>query len=509
MGFLHLVPIAMLKDECFFIESLGPLYHDVQLQGIFADSKYFVDCLPNGNPEAIAAAYLTEKELPGFDLRRFVAAHFTWPPEMVTGYTSSNKPIATHLHDLWTVLTRQPAEKAEGTLIPLPFPYIVPGGRFWEVYYWDSYFTMLGLQVSRRIDVMQHMTDNFAYLLDNIGRIPNANRTYYLGRSQPPFFSLMVNLLAEEKGPATLSGYRRPLEKEYAFWMQGEETLDEHNKQHRRVVKLPDGNILNRFWDDNEGPRPEAFIEDCALAKKAGGNAALVYRHIRAAAESGWDFSSRWFKDGRQMSTIQTTALLPVDLNCLLLYAEQTLLKIYTLSNEPELVKRFSNKIAKRQNAVQQYFYNEALGFYFDYHTGEQQQSRQFTLAAVYPLFFELADKEQAAGVAKNIEEKFLQQGGLRTTLNNTGQQWDAPNGWAPLQWMAYKGLKNYGHLQLAATIRQRWMDENEKVYNETGKMMEKYNVSDTAAKAGGGEYPNQDGFGWTNGVYLRLQQEE
>ncbi len=499
----------MLKDELFFIESLAQLYTDVQLQGIFADSKYFVDCRPIGPPAAIANAYLDEKDQPGFNLKRFVATHFTWPPEIVTGYTSGNKPIVQHLHDLWPILTRQPAKNAEGTLIPLPFPYIVPGGRFREVYYWDSYFTMLGLQASGRVDIMQHMVDNFAYLLDEIGFIPNANRTYYLGRSQPPFFTLMVNLLAEEKGGNTLLIYRRQLEKEYAFWMQGEETLDGIYTQHRRVLRLPDGSIVNRFWDDNDTPRPEAFIEDCELAEKAGGDAALVYRHIRAAAESGWDFSSRWFKDGQQMTSIQTTHLVPVDLNCLLLYAEETLLKIYELVQEDALAKLFRNKIAQRKNAIQQYCYNHERGFYFDYDLIEQKQSEQLTLAATYPLFFGVANKIQAESVAKILEEKFLQPGGLLTTLTAIGQQWDAPNGWAPLQWMAYKGLKDYGHHRLAAAIRQRWMAENEKVYAETGKMMEKYNVSDTAAKAGGGEYPNQDGFGWTNGVYLRLQQEE
>ena len=260
----------MLKEAVFFIESLDTLYRDVQLQGIFTDSKYFVDCIPNAGPASMLSTYLKEKDKPGFDLKLFVTKNFTWPPEIVTGYSSGNKPIVQHLHDLWDVLRRTPAKNTEGTLIPLPFPYIVPGGRFREVYYWDSYFTMLGLQLSGRADIMQNMVDNFAYLLDEIGFIPNANRTYYLGRSQPPFFTLMVTLLAEEKGSPILLKYRHQLEREYAFWMEGEEKLSTANTSHRRVVYLPDGSILNRYWDDNDTPRPEAFIEDCALAKKAG-----------------------------------------------------------------------------------------------------------------------------------------------------------------------------------------------------------------------------------------------
>ncbi|MEO5682838.1 MAG: alpha,alpha-trehalase TreF [Chitinophagaceae bacterium] len=497
----------MLQQDIFFIESLASLYRDVQLQEVFPDSKYFVDCEPIGNPAAIAGAYEIGKQQQGFSLKNFVSAHFIFPVKTASDYVSASKPILQHLHDLWEVLTRQPAAAA-GTLIPLPHPYIVPGGRFREVYYWDSYFTMLGLQVSNRFDIIENMLANFAYLIDQFGFIPNANRTYYLGRSQPPFFSLMLVLLAEEKGAQVLLQYRPQLEKEYAFWMDGSAHLTDEKNTHRRVVKLPGDNLLNRYWDDNDTPRPEAYTEDIRLAQKTGSDDAIVYRHIRAAAESGWDFSSRWFKDGRQMTTIETTHLIPVDLNCLLLHAEEILHKIYSLLKEPDLVSVFSEKINARKKAIQQFCFSESKGFYFDYNFIEHTQCKHFTLAAAYPLFFKVADARQAAQVARVLEENFLQQGGLLTTLNNTGQQWDAPNGWAPLQWMAWNGLKNYGHHRLAAEIKARWMTVNEKVYAATGKMMEKYNVADTTTQAGGGEYPNQDGFGWTNGVYLKLEQD-
>ena len=498
----------MHKQEVFYIESLASLYTDVQLQEIYADSKYFVDCITVGDPADIVTAYEKEKSAAGFDLKKFIAAHFTFPPEIVTNYHSADKPIVQHLNDLWEVLTGKSVTTAAGTLIPLPFPYIVPGGRFREVYYWDSYFTCLGLQVCKRSDMIENMVYNFAYFIDSFGFIPNGNRSYYLGRSQPPFFSMMVALLAEEKGDAALLKYRQQLEREYAFWMDGEKNLTADKNAFRRVVQLQDGSILNRYWDDNDTARPEAYIEDTQLAKKSGCKPAQVYRHIRAAAESGLDFSSRWFKDGQNMSTIQTTHLIPVDLNCLLLYTEETLLKIYTLSKEDALISLYTQKISKRKKAIQQYCWSESDGFYFDYNFVEQTQSNLFTLAGIYPLSFSVADELQAEKAAQTIEEKFLQQGGLLTTLYKTGQQWDAPNGWAPLQWMAYKGLKNYGHLRLANEIKNRWMALNEKVYAATGKMMEKYNVTDSATGAGGGEYPNQDGFGWTNGVYLKFLHE-
>ena len=491
----------------FFIESLGELYTAVQLQEIFPDSKFFVDCIPSTDTAIVIKAYEQEKGQPGFDLKKFIGNWFIFPMAVDTVYQSANKPISIHLHELWNELERAP-DHGTGTLIPLPFPYIVPGGRFREVYYWDSYFTMLGLQVSKRVDIIQNMVDNFAYLLNEIGFIPNGNRTYYLGRSQPPFFTLMVELLSEEKGEAVLLQYLPQIEKEYWFWMDGENNLSATQNTFRRVVQLPDGSILNRYWDDNDTPRPEAYAEDVHIATKSRYKAQDVYRHIRAAAESGWDFSSRWFKDGEHMETIQTTDIIPVDLNCLLLRTEEVLLKMYTLKKETDLIHSFADRVNKRRAAIQHYCWNETSGFYFDYQHRENKQTGCYTLAAVYPLFFSVAATAQAEKLAAIIAAKFLQAGGVVTTPYKSGQQWDAPNGWAPLQWMTYKALKNYGHASLADQIRHNWTSINETVYNSTGKMMEKYNVTDIATGAGGGEYPNQDGFGWTNGVYLALISE-
>lgn len=492
----------------FYIESLSPLYEAVQLSEIFSDSKFFVDAVPLFTPQEIITNYIASKDKTGFDLRSFVETHFALPAESDNSYSSANKSLPDHLSGLWNVLTRKPDEQG-GTLIPLPHSYIVPGGRFREVYYWDSYFTMLGLQVSGRVDIIQNMIDNFAYLINQAGFIPNGNRTYYLGRSQPPFFALMLSVLEEEKGKVFIQQYLPQLENEYAFWMDGAGLLSATHTARRRSVRMPDGSILNRYWDDRDTPRPEAYIEDIHIAQKSGRTASTVYRDIRAAAESGWDFSSRWFRDEQKMETIQTTDIIPVDLNCLLVFMEQYLSHLYSGSDEQRaaiMLKRSE----QRKKAIQHYCWNEEKEFYFDHHFRDNIQTSCYTLASLFPLFIPVADKAQSAKVAKTVEERFLQPGGLTTTLNKTGQQWDAPNGWAPLQWIAYKGLKQapYGHTGLAEKIRQNWMQNNEKVYAETGKMMEKYNVCDTHAKAGGGEYPNQDGFGWTNGVYLKFLKE-
>jgi alpha,alpha-trehalase len=489
----------------FQIESLSPLYEAVQSARLFEDSKFFPDCKPLFSASETLKRYRKEIKEEGFDLMDFVAANFELPTSFEDNFKTTHKDISVHLNQLWAALTRQSGQDA-GTLIGLPFTYIVPGGRFREIYYWDSYFTMLGLQVSGEFEIIENMVNNFADLIDRVGHIPNGNRSYYLSRSQPPFFSLMVGLLAEIKGKETLLKYRPQLEKEYAFWMKNSNLVTEVDAAQLRVVRMSDGSILNRYWDNLDTPRPEAYWEDVHTASNAS-NPAEIYRNLRAAAESGWDFSSRWLKEPDQLNTIQTTDLIPVDLNCLLYHLEKTLLEIYRQLPDRVPADVMKEKIRLRKQAIQKYCWNEGAGIYTDYHhVNRSQQVKRPCLAMVYPLFFNIATTDQAIRVAYFLEEKLLHAGGLSTSHRTTGQQWDAPNGWAPLQWMAYRGLKNYLLNDLASQIKTNWMQVCERTFAETGKMMEKYNVIDLEAKGGGGEYPNQDGFGWTNGVYLKMK---
>ena len=493
----------METDNIF---SLGELFEKVQMHQIFPDGKTFVDCIRKRDLAFILERYEEEKKEPGFNLSFFVHEYFTEPKSMASGYVSdTTRSIEKHLELLWDVLTRQP-EPTNDSLIDLPDPYIVPGGRFREIYYWDSYFTMLGLQVSQRTDMILNMINNFSYLIDRYGYIPNGNRTYFIGRSQPPFFAGMVKLLAEEKGANVLVEYLPRLQKEYDFWMNGSDLLKQGKTNVNRVVLLPDSNILNHYWDENDTPRPESFKEDVELAKEAE-DKKIMYRNLRAGAESGWDFSSRWFKDGKDFSTIHTTEIIPVDLNCLLFHLEQTIAEGYELAGNKPSAEKFIALAASRKEAINTYCWNEDKGFYFDYDYITGIQKASLTLAATFPLFFRIASGEQGSGVATIIENQFLKPGGVITTTETTKQQWDAPNGWAPLQWIVINGLFNYGHDELAEKIAQRWMNINEKVYTNTGKMMEKYNVVATDLLAGGGEYEAQDGFGWTNGVYLALKK--
>jgi len=228
-----------------------------------------------------------------------------------------------HISNLWPVLTRNPQEREVwSSLIPLPEQYVVPGGRFREIYYWDSYFTMLGLAVDGRDQLIESMLNNFSFLIDTLGFIPNGNRTYYLGRSQTPFFSLMVKLWGNERGAEAMLPYADALEEEYEFWMDGHDQLKKSGDREKRVVKMPDGSIMNRYWDDFAQPRPESFKEDVHAAHESDRSADIVYRDLRARAESGWDYSCRWLTSSNQLSTIETTSIIPVDLNSLLYHLE-------------------------------------------------------------------------------------------------------------------------------------------------------------------------------------------
>jgi len=245
------------------------------------------------------------------------------------------------------------------------------------------------------------------------------------------------------------------------------------------------------------------YSDDIELIRSGGQQ---LVTHIRAACESGWDFSSRWLADPMNLDTIHTTDIIPLDLNCLLYNLEQTLSKAYQIIDNQKLSDHFQFLSLERKKHIQQLLFDDELNSFVDYDFKKKRSTGIISAACVYPLYFNIANEEQAATVADIIVNRLLKAGGIVSTDINTGQQWDSPNGWAPLQWMAYVGLKNYGYTDLANTIKKRWLSLNEKVFYKTGKLMEKYNVVDINLESGGGEYPVQDGFGWTNGVYLTLK---
>lgn len=491
-----------MQKEIF---ELMPLFQDVQMASVFKDGKTFVDCTPKQSTAQIESLYASQKTDEGFNLKDFVLLHFEMPKSFSpVNQLQSQTNIEQHIYNLWPLLTRRPDE-ARGSLIPLPYPYIVPGGRFGEVYYWDSYFTMLGLRESGLHDMIENMVNNFTHLIQTIGYIPNGNRTYYIGRSQPPFYALMVALLADINGKQLLPTYLGPLLKEYDYWMKGAALINNTNTAAEQVVLMPGGELLNRYWDTHDTPRPESYREDVELTHHSAQPANELYRNLRAGAASGWDYSSRWFKHNDDFGSIHTSRIVPVDLNSLLYYLEQTIAAAQEQAGNLAQSAQFRQFAENRKIAIRKYCWNAEKQFYVDYDLDAACPKQAVTLAGMVPLFFNLASQQEADAAATIIEQQFLKPGGLVTTLAETGQQWDAPNGWAPLQWMAVLGLENFGHHKLATTIAQRWIALTTAVFNRTGKLMEKYNVINTQLEAGGGEYEGQDGFGWSNGVLLAL----
>lgn len=513
------------------------LFVAVQSQHVFPDSKTFVDCVPRGQPARILADYRAQSTQPGFDLAAFVHANFEETGCVPSDYVSvPGQPLAQHIEGLWPVLTRHPrAHPPNSTLVQLPHDYLVPGGRFRELYYWDSYFTMLGLAGPAHAPLLRDMLENFAYLIDTFGHVPNGNRIYYLSRSQPPVFALMTEL-AQQRGAVPALDFLPQLRREHAFWMRGSEGLAP-GEARDRAVRLPDGSLLNRYWDDRDTPREESWLEDTTTAQSCAREPAGLYRDIRAACESGWDFSTRWLRspprpqdaqDGSDaqrkrphararsapsLASICITEILPVDLNALLHKLESTIAQLSAQAGDAAAAAEFGERAAARRAAIDRCFWSAQHGAYFDFDWRLGRPREGLTAACVVPLFTGSADAAQAHALAQTVSRRLLAPGGLSTTECASDQQWDQPNGWAALQWMAVRGFEAYGEEALAHTISRRWLATVAAVYEREGKLVEKYALRqvehDDTTGGAGGEYPLQDGFGWTNGVTAALLAEQ
>ncbi|WP_318308473.1 trehalase family glycosidase [Flagellimonas crocea] len=493
-------PISIYETE---------LFKEVQLASVFGDSKTFVDLEPKKDIALLEKEYLDSRNNPNFKLADFVLDNFTDKSmEGLRFKLDTTQNMYAHISHMWEILERNPdSAVSNSSRIALPYNYIVPGGRFQEIYYWDSYFTLEGLLVDNEEEIAQGVVDNFAFLIDSLGFIPNGTRDYYNTRSQPPYFALMVDALAQGNDTLLIK-YLPQMQAEYDYWMDGVQKAKTLNPV-KCVVNLDDGNTLNRYWDSGNTPRPESYKEDFLLAQDLESDSLKqqLYKDLRSTAASGWDFSSRWYGEEGGLASTETTSILPVDLNSLLYFMEKTLSKAYTVQGDTQQQNQYAELAETRKKLIQDYFWNETTGFYHDYNFVKGSMTPHLTMAGVTPLFFEIPTSDQAQKIKDVLMHTFLKEGGLVTTLNQSGQQWDAPNGWAPMHWLAVNGLLNYGYVEEAKEIITRWLSLNEKVYADTGKMMEKYNVEDLSLLSGGGEYPTQDGFGWTNGVAVALKK--
>ncbi len=468
----------------------GPLLAKVQERAILPDGKTFVDALAK-RPVADIMRDFAELAAGDDALRAFIAANFDLPAASLAARPAV-LPLREHIRALWKDLARAPKKAASGSALPVQHRHVVPGGRFREIYYWDSFFTMLGLVRDGERELANGIVDALTDLIETHGHIPNGSRTYYLGRSQPPLFHMMVGLLGDDR-PEVAARRLSAMKREHRWWMEGAGGLAP-GEQVARVVRLPDGDLLNRYWDPRSTPRDESWREDVATATEGDRPAETVYRDLRAGAESGWDFSSRWL-DGAALSSIRTTTIAPVDLNAFLYGLEMAI----AASGDADAAL-YADHAGARRAAMHRHLWHAAGGYFADYDIDAGAIRTPLTAAALAPLLVGAVTQDQADATAKAVEKGLLAPGGLNTTRALTGQQWDRPNGWAPLQWIAVAGLQRYGHDALARDIARRWVATVGATFARTGLLFEKYDV-EAAGIGGGGEYQTQTGFGWTNGV--------
>jgi len=389
-----------------------------------------------------------------------------------------DRVVAAHRYiiGLWSTLTRSD-DPAEAHRIPLPHPYIVPSTDIFPyLFYWDSYFTIVGLAVDGQGNLIRSMVDNFLHELREFGLVLNYSHPSSRTRSQPPYLTLMIcEALKQSHGLEWLSQAFVQAKREYQqVWLEGHDA--------------PVG--LSRFADQG-APRSE----------------------LRAQFESGWDFSSRW--DGRCHD------LVAVDLNSNLYQYERDFALFARLLGDEAEAAKWEAAAAARRERVLRYCYDAEEGIFFDYDVKrEEQLTDRLSLATFHPLFAGMVTPEEAERLVQQLA-RFEHAGGLACTEASYGVhrsprrqrryppfngpfQWDYPNGWAPLQWVVISGLKRYGYFEDAARIAVKWLTMCAQVFARTGRMWEKYNVVSRDADAVSA-YRNQEGFGWTNGVFSAL----
>ncbi|CAL1373654.1 unnamed protein product [Linum trigynum] len=438
---------------------------------------------------------------------------------------------ALEVHSLWRNLSRKVSDEVREspdlhTLLPLPEPVVIPGSRFREVYYWDSYWVIRGLLASKMYDTAKSIVTNLIYLLDTYGHVLNGARSYYTNRSQPPLLSAMVYEIYNRTGDVKFARKALPaLIKEHEFWTSGEHKITVQDGQAAK-------HSLSRYYAKWNKPRPESATIDRDSAANISDSCEKqdFYREVASTAESGWDFSTRWMRNTSDFTTLSTTSILPVDLNTYLLKLELDIAFLAKATANRTVARRFTKASEARIQAIKSVFWNAKKGQWFDYwlnhgsapahkgfssktQKGNHQNQNAFASNFV-PLWIDQfhSDKALVERVLKSFKSSgLIRATGIATSLTNSGQQWDFPNGWAPLQHVIVEGLARSGSSKakaLAEEIAVRWINSNYIVYNNTGAMHEKLDVEACGEFGGGGEYVPQTGFGWTNGVVLAFLEE-
>jgi alpha,alpha-trehalase len=414
-------------------------------------------------------------------------------------------------------------------LLYLPNPYVVPGGRFNEMYGWDSYFVLLGELADNRLDLARGTVENFFYEIDHYGAVLNANRTYYLTRSQPPFLSSMVLAVYNAELPTDPKAAREFLRESLPYLI----------RDHNLWITQPHLDLttgLSRYFDLDDGPVPEmsddstyypavihwllthpsdanaTYLQpspDCIASTCKQPNAEghilspSFYQGDRAMRESGFDTS---FRFGPFSGSTEDYA--PLDLNSLLYKYERDIAFIHATLGDPGNAIIWSSTAGDRLHAINSLMWDEASGLYYDYDLRTHQRSSYRFVSTYYALWTGIASPEKAARMVAALP-LFDRPGGLMTSTFISGEQWDDPYGWAPTNLLATLGLIRYGYIGDALTIARHFTNTVAVNYATDGTIREKYNVVDSSANiaVAAGYKQNVIGFGWTNGVYVVMQQ--
>jgi alpha,alpha-trehalase len=475
----------------------------------------------------------------------YVPAGFAVPPAVEKLHAECNVEIE-HLpkpiHQLGEIDTS--TFRPHG-LLYLPNKYVVPGGRFNEMYGWDSYFIVVGLLRDGRTDLARGMVENFFFEIENYGALLNANRTYYLTRSQPPFLSSMVlDVYEAEKraghADARWLAWAYPyLEKDYSMWA--------------REPHLAGSTGLARYYDFGDGPPAEGLQDEGGFYRKVishfmvhpeqadhylveqekgkaptspGSSYAITvcdvpmtmtkpecepervirlsadyYKGDRSMRESGFDISFRFGDYGAA-----THHYAPVCLNSLLYKTEKDMEQISELLGKGSEAKTWRERADSRKQDMEKYLWDGERGFFFDYDFTEGKRSTYRFLTTYYPLWAGLATPEQAKAVVKNLST-FERPGGLAMSPEKSGAQWDYPYGWAPVEMLAIQGIRRYGFNDDADRLSSKFLSTVLENFARDGTIREKYNVvtASSEAQVEVGYQANVIGFGWTNGAFLEL----
>uniref|UniRef100_A0A665VZT1 Trehalase n=1 Tax=Echeneis naucrates TaxID=173247 RepID=A0A665VZT1_ECHNA len=513
----------------------GPILHHVQEAKLFDDDKYFVDMKLKAVPDVVLSAFHNlSNETPNAtvlpaELQEFLSVYFEKPgtefeswtppdwqdkPKFLGGIADQKlRDWAEKIHHLWKSLGRKIHVGVKDhpelySQIYTPHPVVVPGGRFRELYYWDSYWVINGLLLSEMTDTAHGMIENFVYLVNRHGFIPNGGRIYYERRSQPPFLTLMVESYYQAtKDKSFLRVNMKTSLLEYRFWMTN-----------RSVAVTVNGEeyVLNRYYVPVGLPRPESYTDDLELAEGlADDRKEQLWMDLKAGAESGWDFTSRWYidSDGRNNGTLketQTSQILPTDLNALLCLNEKTLASFHRILGD-DSAAAYDQAAARRLGAMESVLWDAERGAWFDYNLVTHSRHHEFYPSNLAPLWAQCySQAEMGEKAVQYLKGSGALQfpNGVPTSLKESGQQWDYPNAWPPLQHMLISGLSKLPSedaKDLAFDLAQRWIKTNWLAYMKYDAMFEKYDVNGDGKPGGGGEYEVQLGFGWTNGVALQL----